>query len=181
MDLLSEGVDETAQCRRDVEWFTSSIAESVYVTTIGGSAERLVKLYFELALHVSPLVDLAIVSFRNNAAWRGDAVATTDVVAALERARWLLAAHGGVEVTAYTEADQLSLTPELGIVIYARSERWAELLVTLGLAQRQEPRLAGWTPRRQTLREVGELTEILTTVVTRLNLRRVSLLEDALP
>ncbi len=181
MDVVSEGSDETARFRRDADWFISSIVESICVTTIGGSAERLLELYFELASHVSPRVDLAIVSFRNDTAWRGDTVAITDMVAAFERARWLLAAHGGVEVTAFTENDQISLTAELGIVIYARSERWTELLLTLGLAQRQVPPLAVWSPRRQTLRAVEELTETLATVVTRLHLRPVSLLADALP
>jgi len=138
-------------------------------------------LYFELIAHVDRHVDLAIVSVRNDVAWRGETLAVTDVVEAFERARPDLVANGGVEVTAFTEHDQVSLTPPLGIVIYARTARWTELLRSRGIAERQVPPPSVWKLRPDALAEVGALTESLGAVVTRLRLRSLTRPEDELP
>lgn len=181
MPVPSAFSDEDSRFRRDAEWFISSVSGSICVTTIGGTAERLLELYLELIVRVAQEVDLAIVSVRNDAAWRGDAVAVRDIVQAFERARLELVAYGGVEVTVSTDEDQVSLTPELGIVIYARTARWAEVLRSFRVLERQVPPPSVWRLHHVALTEVGALTESLAVVVDRLQLRGLSRVEDELP
>jgi uncharacterized protein YbjT (DUF2867 family) len=67
--------------------------------------------------------------------------------------------------------DQLSLTPELLLVIYAHSDRWYFLLEGLGLAERAEAPMRVWTPSRSNLAPSPELASALAAAAARLGLR----------
>ena len=52
------------------------------------------------------------------------------------RLKVLLSSFGGVEMTFFTADDQLTLTPQLELVIYSRSDRWLYLLQSKNLEER---------------------------------------------
>jgi hypothetical protein len=68
-----------------------------------------------------------------------------DVRDAVARLKVPLATYGGVEITLFTTEDQLTLTPQLELFIYSRSDRWVYLLTSMNLEERAslEDRLWG--------------------------------------
>ena len=115
-----------------------------------------------------------MVDIRTGTEWVGFDVALPDVRDALGRLRFPLATYGGVELTVFGPDDQLSLTPELLLVIYSRSDRWYYFLDGLGLAERAAPPMPVWTPRRSELPPSPELSVALSVAVARLGLTAVS-------
>ena len=77
-----------------------------------------------------------IADLRSEATWTGDSVALPDARDAIARLKVPLATYGGVEFTLYTPDDQLTLTPQLELYIYSRSDRWLYLLQGKGLEEK---------------------------------------------
>jgi hypothetical protein len=77
--------------------------------------------------------------------WAGQSMALPDVRDAVARLKVPLATYGGVEITLFTPEDQLTLTPQLELFIYSRSDRWMYLLTSMNLEERAslEDRLWG--------------------------------------
>jgi hypothetical protein len=162
--------DRSDRFRPAADWFIASTDGAVYTARIGASAERVVDLLHALALHLDPAVDVRITDCRTGAVWVGSDVALPDVRDALGRLRFPLATCAGVEVTVFTPDDQLSLTPELLLVAYARSDRWFFLLEGMGLAERGTPPPVVWTPSRQRLAPCPDLDMALRATASRLGL-----------
>ena len=122
--------------RSGVDGFTFEKNGETYEAYVGANAERVVDLFYTLSEHLSPAIDLAIEDLRSESTWHGETIALPDVRDAIARLKVPLATYGGVEFTLYTPDDQLTLTPQLELFIFARSDRWYYLLQGLGLEER---------------------------------------------
>ena len=162
--------DESDRFRPPSDWFVTSRSDGVYVARIGVTSERAVDLLHALSVHLDPEVDVFLSDERSGTEWGGTDVPVSEFRDALGRMRFPLATYGGVEVTAVGPNDQLSLTSELQVVIYARSDRWYFLLDGLGLSERTELPAPSWTPSRSSLVSAPELTAALTAAAARLGL-----------
>ena len=122
--------------RSGVDGFTFEKNGETYEAYVGANAERVVDLFYTLSEHLSPAIDIAIEDLRSESSWHGDSIALPDVRDAIARLKVPLATYGGVEFTLYTPDDQITLTPQLELFIFARSDRWYYLLQGLGLEER---------------------------------------------
>jgi hypothetical protein len=122
--------------RSGLDGFTFVRESDCYAARVVANAERTTDLFSVLVQHLPPAVDLAITDLRARRAWTGDQVALPDVQAAVGRLKVPLAASGGVEFAVYSTEDQVTLSPQLELFIYARSDRWLYLLLGLGLEER---------------------------------------------
>lgn len=170
----ADAADVATRFRRDGDWFVASRRGDIHVARIGTTGERAVDLLPALATHLDPAVDLVIESLRDDAAWEGNALALPDVREAIGRLRMPLAMYGGVEIALVTPDDQLTLTPELSIVIYSRTDRWLYLLEGMGLLERAELPTATWSPSRKGLTAVPDLTRALDAAAERLALPKTA-------
>ena len=161
MDLDASGGGTAQRFGRAAEWFVASTDGGIHLARVGVIADRAVDLLHMLSDQLDPAVDVVIDSLRDGVRWNGELLALPDVREALGRLRVLLATYGGVEFTIVTPDDQLTLTPELGLIIYARSDRWLFALEGLGLVERASPPNPVWTLDRSALTPVAPLTEAL--------------------
>ena len=125
--------------------FTFTRNGDVYEAKVVANAERVVDLFYTLSELMAPAVDVYINDMRSHTAWAGQSMALPDVRDAVARLKVPLATYGGVETTLYTSEDQLTLTPQLELFIYSRSDRWMYLLTSMNLEERAslEDRLWG--------------------------------------
>jgi hypothetical protein len=137
--------------RSGVDGFTFDKTPTHYEAFIGANAERVVDLFYTLSEHLPPAIDIALTDLRSETTWTGETIALPDVRDAIARLKVPLATYGGVEFTLYSPDDQLTLTPQLELYIFARSDRWYYLLQGLGLEERaaladRSWRARGWDP-----------------------------------
>lgn len=170
MDLDIEAGGTAERFGRSAEWFVASQDGDVHIARVGVIAERAVDLLHLLADQLDPAVDVVIESLRDGVKWSGDLLALPDVREAVGRLRLLLATYGGVELTIVTPDDQLTLTPELALVIYSRTDRWLFVLEGLGLKERATAPRGVWTLDRGALGAVPPLTDALEHAAERLGL-----------
>lgn len=109
--------------------------DGIYEAHVVANAERVVDLFYTLTEHLPPAVSVALDDRRTGRSWVGDDVALPDLRDAVARLKVPLAAYGGIELSAYTGEDQLTLTPYLGLYVFARSDRWLYLLQGKGLEE----------------------------------------------
>lgn len=169
-ERADSAADVQSRFRRDTDWFVASRRSGLYVAQIGTIGERAVDLMPALALHLDPAVDLSIESLRDRMAWQGRSLALPDVREVMGRLRLPLAMYGGVEIALVTPDDQLTLTPELAIVVYARTDRWFFVLDGMGLVERQSVPAKVWNSSRARLHPVEDLTLALAAAAERLSL-----------
>lgn len=162
--------DESLRFRPPSDWFIASVRDGIYVARVGTTAERVVDLMHSLTVHLDPAVDVVMSDRRSGTEWVGVDVALPDFRDALGRLRFALATYGGVELTVFGPDDQLSLTPELLLVIYSRSDRWYFLLDGLGLSERAIPPAPVWMPTRTMLTPCAEQATALAAAAERLGL-----------
>jgi hypothetical protein len=131
--------------RSGQDGFTFTRTGDIYEAKVVANAERVVDLFFTLSELMAPAVDVYIKDMRSQATWSGETVALPDIRDAVARLKVPLSTYGGVEVTLYTPDDQITLTPQLELFIYSRSDRWVYLLTSMNLEERSsiEERLWG--------------------------------------
>jgi hypothetical protein len=122
--------------RSGVDGFTFEKEGDHYEAYVGANAERVVDLFYTLSEQLAPAIDCVIEDLRSESSWHGEAIALPDVRDAIARLRVPLATYGGVEFTLYTADDQLTLTPQLELFIYSRTDKWLYLLQGKGLEER---------------------------------------------
>ena len=122
--------------RSGTDGFTFVKNGEIYEAYVAANAERVVDLFYTLSEQLAPAIDLVIEDLRSEATWRGESVALPDVRDAIARLKVPLATYGGVETSLYTPDDQLTLTPQLELYIFSRSDRWIYLLQGKGLEER---------------------------------------------
>jgi hypothetical protein len=166
----TNSIGQGTRFRSHADWFVARTLDGIHLAQIGTTGERAVDLLHALAFHLDPAVDVVLDSVRDRKAWHGSFLPLPDIRDAIGRLKLTLATYGGVEVTLFTPDDQLSLTPELGLVVYARTDRWLYLLEGLGLEQRDAPPPPVWRPSRQRLAPAPELAGSVRAAVDRLAL-----------
>ena len=122
--------------RSGVDGFTFEKRDEIYEAFVGANAERVVDLFYVLSEQLAPAIDCVITDERSETSWHGESIALPDVRDAIARLKVPLATYGGVEFSLYTADDQLTLTPQLELFIYARTDKWVYLLQGKGLEER---------------------------------------------
>ncbi|MEO7999859.1 MAG: hypothetical protein ABI852_20565 [Gemmatimonadaceae bacterium] len=82
----------------------------------------------------------------------------------------MLAGCGGVEFAIYTPDDQITLTPELQLIVYSRSAKWCDILLDMGLEEKSVLPPPVWCVSRDSLIAAPELSDSLMLAVRRLAL-----------
>jgi hypothetical protein len=80
-----------------------------------------------------------------------------------------------VELSLFTDSDQLTLTPEMLLVIYAHTDRWTYLLDGLGLLERPDMAVPVWLPTRDLLRPDTQFAHALHAAADRRRLTETAL------
>jgi hypothetical protein len=173
-ELGSLAQSDAHRYRGGEDWFVVSRQMGLVCTRVGATAERVVDVWHALATHLDPAVDVRIDDVRTARAWEGTLLALPEVREAMGRLRLPLAAYGGVEMSVFTDQDQLTLTPEMLLVVYSRTDRWPFLLDGMGLAERTHMPPPAWLPSRDTLRPEAQLEQVLQAAAERLQLREVT-------
>lgn len=155
------------------DWYVVGQRGPLVECVVWSTAERLLRVYLSLLEHLDGEVDIAIESARDARGWRGDLRPLSEVRAALTPLQRPLVLHGGVEISVYTPDEQLTITTALGLVIYARSDRWVYLLDALGFSERTEAPPADWHPERTPPADAPALRAAVEQVVITLALEPV--------
>ena len=116
--------------------FTFTRTGDVYEAKVVANAERVVDLFYTLSELMAPAVDVHIKDERSQTTWAGQMVALPDVRDAVARLKVPLSTYGGVEITIFSPEDQLTLSAQLELFIYSRSDRWMYLLNSMNLEER---------------------------------------------
>jgi len=146
--------------------------EGYFEAHVAANAERAVDLTHLLAEHLPPAVDVALTDHRSKTTWNGVDIALPDVRDAIARLKVPLATYAGVDITIFTPEDQLSLTAELDLYAFGRSDRWLYLLQALGLEQYGAVAERGWRGQPWDRSPAAALTTALVTAAERLSLTR---------
>jgi hypothetical protein len=156
--------------RSGADDFTFVQEDDHYEAHVVANAERVVDLVHALAEHLPPAVDVAIEDVRERRSWVGSAVALPDVREAIARLKAPLAAYGGVEIAVYTAEDQLTLTPDLELYVYARTDRWVYILQGKGLHEVMSFEPQAWQFDADALGAAVELSDAVAAAAERLGL-----------
>jgi hypothetical protein len=152
--------------------FTFKRIEDYYACHVAANSERVVDLFHALTEQMPPAIDLALDDLRSGRSWRGEALPLDDVREQIARLKVLLSRYGGVELSAFTSQDQLTLTPNLELFVYARTDRWYYLLEGKGLEEQNAIPTKSWKIRRAQFPAAAELVNAVQSAVERLGLQR---------
>lgn len=130
--------------RGDGDGFTFGDHAGLCEAVVMANADRVVELFLALTDHLPPAVSAELGDVRTSRVWRGDGIASAEVRDALARMKGTLATQAGVEVTLTGSDDQLTLTPNLELFVYARTDRWLYLLQGKGLRRRATLHPRSW-------------------------------------
>lgn len=156
--------------RSGADEFTFTAAGGHYEARVATNAERAVDLLYVLTEHLPPAVDVWLEDVRGRRAWRGLDVALPDLREAAARLKVTVAAYGGVELAVYSAEDQLTLTPDLELYVYARSDRWLYILQGKGLVETQTPDPETFALTPEQMGDAPELADALEAAAERLGL-----------
>lgn len=174
--MLFRGRQPTAtvwrRFRSGTDEFTFADADGHYEARVAPNAERAVDLLYTLAERLPPAVDVWMEDVRGRRAWRGAEIALPDVRDVIARLKVPLAAYGGVELAVYSGEDQLTLTADLALYVYARSDRWLYVLQGLGLVETSTPEPEAFRLTADELGDAPDLDEALEAAAARLGLER---------
>ncbi|MEP6551819.1 MAG: hypothetical protein ABJB95_11585 [Gemmatimonadales bacterium] len=125
--------------------FTFTRTGDIYEAKVVANSERVVDLFYTLSELMAPAVDIYMKDERSQTIWSGQTIALPDVRDAVARLKVPLSTYGGVEISLFTPEDQLTLSSQLELFIYSRSDRWMYLLNSMNLEERSslEERLWG--------------------------------------
>lgn len=165
--------------RSDADEFTAVETDGYVEIRVAANAERAVDLLNALAEQLPPAVDVYLEDVRARRAWRGSDVALPDVRETISRLKVPLAAYGGVELAIYTGDDQLTLSSDLTLYVYARSDRWIYVLQGFGLIESRTPARDSYDLSPDELGDAPELADALRAVGDRLGLAAVGAVATA--
>ena len=126
--------------RTSADGFTFAQEGELWTAHVVANAERVVDLFYILSENLPPAVDIAVDDLRSGRTWKCESVALPDVREAVARLKSLVGRFGGLEISLYTEEDQITLNPHLELFIYSKSDRWLYLLEGKGLEEQQQLR-----------------------------------------
>lgn len=130
--------------RGEGDGFTFVDRDGICEAMILANADRIVELFLALAEHLPPAVTVAIEDLRTGDRWEGEDQALVDARDAVARLKGTLVSSGGVEFSLVGADDQLTLTANVEIFVYARTDRWLYLLQGKGLRRRRRLRARSW-------------------------------------
>lgn len=174
MTFLRARLPETVvwpRFRSGVDEFSCGCDGDVWVVHIAAGAERTAELFHELTDEMPAVVSVAIERARDSVAWRGEALSLGDVRESLARLRAPIVSVGGFELSVYTPDDQLTLTPQLELYVYARSDRWRYLLLRRGLVERDAVADRRWARSVEDFVQSAEADAAVSAAVDRLGLK----------
>jgi hypothetical protein len=157
--------------RGDGDGFVFGDRGALCEAVVMANADRAVELYLALAEHLPPAVTVELDDVRGGVRWRGEDLALVDARDAIARSKTGIAAHAGVEVTLAGTDDQLTLTPNLELFAYARTDRWLYLLQGKGLRRRRSLRPRSWRLARHEFPPSPAMASAVRDMVERLGLQ----------
>ncbi len=157
--------------RSGQDGFTFTRTEDHYEAKVSANSERIVDLFYTLSEVLPPAVDVFVEDKRSQSSWRGESVALPDVRDVVARLKVLLSSFGGIEMTFYTPEDQVTLTPQLELVIFSRSDRWLYLLQSKNLEERAALADRAWGGASWDRTRAPALSDALASAASRLSLR----------
>jgi hypothetical protein len=157
--------------RTSPDGFTFTQEGELWVAHVVANAERVVDLFYILSENMPPAVDVCVEDLRSGRTWKSESVALPDVREAIARLKSLIGRFGGLEISIYTDDDQMTINPHLELFIYARSDRWLYLLEGKGLEEQQQLHTKSWKTNRQQFPAAPELVSAVAGAVERLGLQ----------
>lgn len=158
--------------RSGLDGFTFDPADGYYEAHVAANAERIVDLFYSLSEHLAPAIDVVVEDKRSEATWSGDSVALPDARDAIARLKVPLGTYGGVDISLFTPDDQLTLTAQLELYIYSRTDKWLYLLQGKGLEQRDDLWDKSWGAKSWDRAPAPSLTTAIAAAAERLSLRQ---------
>ncbi|MEP7381466.1 MAG: hypothetical protein ABI910_07245 [Gemmatimonadota bacterium] len=158
--------------RGDGDGFTFRERDGICEAMIMANADRIVELFLALAEHLPPAVTVAIGDLRSGEVWEGEDQALVDARDAVARLKGTLSSSAGVEFTIVGSDDQLTITANLEIFVYARTDRWLYLLQGKGLRRRSRLRPRSWRLAAGEFADAPATTAAVRIAAERLGLRR---------
>ena len=133
-------------------------SERLWQWHVVAGAERVVDVFARLLGELPDTLSVDLADAHADRRWTGKDCDRAGVRGAIDLFKTPLIANGGVEITVFGEADQLTLNPVLELFIYATSERWTEILRDEGLAEQRMVKTQSWRLRRSGLTPAPELS-----------------------
>lgn len=156
--------------RADRDGFVFGERDGAYEAVVMANADRSVELFLALAEHMPPAVRVEMDDLRTGEHWAGDGLALVDVRDAMARLKPVLSTFAGVEFTIVAADDQVTITPNLDVFVYSRTDRWLYLLQGKGLRRVRRLRPRSWRLRKGEFSPSREITQALRLAAERLGL-----------
>lgn len=156
--------------RGEGDGFSFAARGGMHEAVVMANADRAVELFLALIEHLDPAVRLELEDVRTGDRWGGDDLALGDVRDAVTRLKSVLSSYAGAEVTIVSDDDQLTLTFNLEIFVYARTDRWLYLLQGKGLRRVARLRPRSWRLQRGEFAPAPEVSRALKQTAERLGL-----------
>jgi hypothetical protein len=157
--------------RSVTDGFVFGVSRDVCEVRIHTNADRSVELFLALAANLPPAVEVSLEDWRSARLWAGTALATSDVLDAIARVKGTLTSYAGAEISLIGQDEQLTLTANLALYIYSRSDRWLYLLQGMGLKRLAALRQRSWTLRRGEFAASREAEAAVNLTIERIGLR----------
>ena len=145
----------------------------IYEARLLPNADRAIDLFLALLEYLQPAVTVYIHDWRTGERWTGADLANVDVRDAMARARQALSRAAGVEVTVHAPDEQLSLSANLELFVYAETDRWLYLLQGKGLRRVARLRARSWRLKPGEFAPSDESSRAVRLTVERLRLTRL--------
>ncbi|MBK8249451.1 MAG: hypothetical protein IPK85_18950 [Gemmatimonadetes bacterium] len=156
--------------RQTGDGFVFGVRGGIHEARLVPNADRAVELFLAITEHFGPFGQVVVDDWRRDRTWRGDDLSTSDVREAVARARHVLTAHAGTELTFVADGEQATLTANLGVRVFAPTDRWLFLLQGKGLRRVHRLRRRSWALGRGEFRPVAATEEMVSLLVARLQL-----------
>jgi hypothetical protein len=156
--------------RTSTDGFTYAREGDLWFAHVVASAERVADLFYVLTSDLPESVDIVIEDLRSGRSWKGEGKPLSEVREAIARLKSLLGRFGGLEISVYTDEDQLTLNPFLELFIYSKHDRWPQLLLARGMDEQQRVRTRSWKQNRHQFPAAPELVSAVAGAVDRLGL-----------
>lgn len=160
--------------RASADGFAFGLRDGLYEAQLLSNADRTVELFLAVLEHLAPAVTLSVDDWRTGRQWHAEALALSDVRDAVARVKHALGAHGGAELTAIAAREQVTLTANLELYVFADTDRWLYLLQGMGLRRFERLRRRSWRLRRGEFAAVPAAEAALALTVERLHLEPVT-------
>jgi hypothetical protein len=152
------------------EGFVFGRRDGLYEAQLVPNADRTVELFLALLEHLVPAVDVRLDDWRTGRTWRGESLESGDVRDAIARSKQAWATYAGTEIAVIGGDEQVTLTANLELFVYAATDRWLYLLQGKGLRRLARLRTRSWSLTRGEFRRSPGAEAAVKLTVDRLQL-----------